>query len=94
MDQRSDRGALWENFFMNERRRHHAYNNSGTQSYFWRTYDQQEIDLIEVSPEGELTAFECKWQNKKHRVPAAWQKAYPETPVQFVHPQNFTDFLI
>jgi predicted AAA+ superfamily ATPase len=94
IDQRADRGALWENYFINERRRFHAYHNSGIQSYFWRTYDQQEIDLIEVGPDGELAAFECKWQNKKLRVPGAWQKAYPSTPVHFVHPQNFTDFLL
>lgn len=94
IDQRADRGALWENFFINERCRFHAYNKSGIQSYFWRTYDQQEIDLIEVSPDGELEAFECKWHDKKHRAPGAWQKAYPGTPVQFVHPQNFTEFLL
>ena len=94
IEQRADRGALWENYFVNERRRLHAYTNSGTLSYFWRTYDQQELDLIEVHPGGTLSAFECKWQNKKHRSPKAWQKAYPDTPVQFIHPQNYTEFLL
>lgn len=94
MNQRSDKGALWENFFINERRRRHAYANTGTQGYFWRTYDQQEIDLVEVSSDGSLEAFECKWQDKKHRSPGAWKKAYPEAPVQFVRPKNFTDFLM
>lgn len=94
IEYRPDRGALWENFFVNERRRFNAYANTGVHDYFWRTYDQQEIDLIEVSPDGELAAFECKWKEKKHRVPGAWQKAYPTTPIQFVHPQNFTEFLI
>lgn len=94
MEQRADRGALWENYFINERRRLHAYNHSGTQSYFWRTYDQQELDLIEVAPDGAIRAFECKWQNKKHRIPKAWQKAYPENPVEFVHPDNFLEFLL
>ena len=94
IDQRSDRGALWENFFVNERRRRHAYANTGTQEYFWRTYDQQEIDLVEVDSNGSLEAFECKWQNKKQHSPGAWKKAYPETPVQFVHPENFMDFLM
>jgi len=93
IDQRPDRGALWENFFVNERRRRHSYSNTGTKDYFWRTYDQQEIDLIEVGSDGTLEAFECKWQDKKYRVPAAWKKAYPETPVQFVHPKNVMDFL-
>lgn len=94
IDQRPDRGALWENFFVNERRRFNAYANTGVRDYFWRTYDQQEIDLIEVSPDHSLQAFECKWKDKKHRVPSAWQKAYPETPVQFVNPNNFTDYLL
>ena len=94
INQRSDRGALWENFFVNERRRRHAYTNTGTQHHFWRTYDKQEIDLVEVGSNGSLEAFECKWQNKKHRSPSAWTKAYPEAPVQFVHPKNFMDFLI
>jgi hypothetical protein len=26
--------------------------------------------------------------------PVAWKKAYPETPVQFIQPKNFMDFLI
>lgn len=43
---------------------------------------------------GSLEAFECKWQAKKHSVPGAWKKAYPETPVQFDQPENFMDFLI
>jgi predicted AAA+ superfamily ATPase len=93
IEQRADRGALWENYFVNERRRHHAYANSGVQSYFWRTYDQQELDLVEVYPDGKLRAFECKWQNRKARSPKAWQKAYPDAPVQFVHPQNYMQFL-
>jgi predicted AAA+ superfamily ATPase len=94
IDQRPDRGALWENFFVNERRRFNAYANTGVRHYFWRTYDQQEIDLIEVSPDNSLQAFECKWQDKKHRIPAAWKKAYPEIPVQFIHPKNFMDHLV
>jgi predicted AAA+ superfamily ATPase len=94
IDYRPDRGALWENFFINERRRRHAYKNSGTHSYFWRPYDQQEIDLVEVTAEGNIEAFECKWQKKKHRVPGAWAKAYPDAPLHFVDPQNFIDFLI
>lgn len=93
INQRADQGALWENFFVNERRRRHAYAKTGIQDYFWRTYDQQEIDLIEVSVDGSMEAFECKWQDKKHHTPGAWKKAYPETPVQFANPKNFMNFL-
>jgi len=94
INQRQDKGALWENFFVNERRRKHAYANTGVQNYFWRTYDQQEIDLVEVGSDGSLEAFECKWKERKNRPPTAWKKTYPEAPVQFVTPQNFMDFLM
>lgn len=90
---RPDRGALWENFFINERKRLNAYGRTGVRQHFWRTYDQQEIDLIEVAPDGQLKAFECKFQDKKHRVPNAWKKAYPGIPVHYVHPSNFMDYL-
>ncbi len=60
LDLRPDRGALWENFFVNERRRRIAYRREGVTDYFWRTYDQQEIDRIEVDPNNQIQAFECK----------------------------------
>lgn len=93
LDLRPDRGALWENFFVNERRRLLAYRRAGVSDYFWRTYDQQEIDRIEVDADDRIQAFECKWSDKSHSPPAAWKKAYPETAVQFVHPKNFMQFL-
>ena len=42
-----ERGALWENFIIGERMKRKHNNLSNINLYFWRTYDQQEIDLIE-----------------------------------------------
>ena len=65
---RQDIGALWENYLISERRKKmHFYLQSKNQ-YFWRTYDQQEIDLIEEE-NGQLNAFEFKWGNKNTRPP-------------------------
>jgi hypothetical protein len=36
----------------------------GKEFYFWRTYDRQEINLVEESSDA-LTALEFKWDNKK-----------------------------
>ena len=44
---RNDIGQLWENFLMSERRKTNAYSGKLVNAYFWRTYDQKEIDLIE-----------------------------------------------
>lgn len=59
-----DVGELWENYIIGERRKANFNNGLHKEFYFWRTYDKQEIDLIEESAES-LTALEFKWGNKK-----------------------------
>lgn len=61
-------GALWENYLISERMKQSYNRNRAKEFYFWRTYDNQEIDLIEESPEG-LSAFEFKWGDKKTECP-------------------------
>ena len=61
---RQDVGALWENYLISERMKQSYNRNRAKEFYFWRTYDNQEIDLIEESPEG-LSAFEFKWGDKQ-----------------------------
>jgi len=48
--------------------------------YFWRTHQQQEIDLIEESG-GKLAGYEFKWGKKKFKAPKIFQKTYPGSPV-------------
>ena len=54
-DLRSDKGALWENFVINERKKNNSYDQKLVRSYFWRTYNGTEIDIIEEE-NGKLTA--------------------------------------
>ena len=86
-------GALWENFLVSERLKRAHYRRLRVNSYFWRTYAQQEIDWIEESGNA-VSAFEFKWNPAaKVRVPAAWKTAYPEADFTVVHRNNFTDFV-
>ena len=89
---RQDVGALWENYIIGERRK--ANFNEGLQKnfYFWRTYDHQEIDLIEEYPQG-LTALEFKWGNKKPSLPKVFQNAYPHAEFQVVNRDNYLMFV-
>ena len=48
---------------MVERLKRNDYTNFGTNYYFWRTYEQQEIDLIEENG-GKLYGFEFKGLQK------------------------------
>lgn len=56
---RNDRGQLWENFLMVERRKINQMANRRVNAYFWRTYDRKEIDYIEEYG-GMLKGFEFK----------------------------------
>jgi predicted AAA+ superfamily ATPase len=93
-EQRNDLGALWENFLMVERLKYRTYAGILANMYFWRTYDQQEIDLVEER-DGRLYGYECKWSlKKKPAAPRSWVEAYPEAEFQLIHPKNYQDFVL
>jgi len=77
---------------MSERIKILSYSGVICNRYFWRTYDKQEIDLIEER-EGKLFAYEFKWKADKAVVPAAWESAYPDAPYEVITSQNFMDWL-
>jgi len=90
---RNDTGILWENYMVSERIKYQSYNNLLSYNYFWRTYDQQEIDWVEDRG-GKLYGYEFKWNaNKKVKAPGGWKKAYPHADFQVIHPDNYADWL-
>ena len=90
---RQDTGALWENFLVSERKKANHYANHYVNSYFWRTHQQQEIDLIEETG-GKLYAWEFKWNEKaKVKIPASFIEAYPGSITGNVNRQNYMEFL-
>ena len=89
---RDDIGALWENYIVVERLKFNLYTGRQTESYFWRTYDRQEIDLIEERG-GRLDGAEVKWSPQPGlRVPRAWRQAYPDSSFRVVDRENYLDF--
>ncbi len=90
---RMDMGMLWENFCFVERLKKQHYDHIFCNTYFWRTYDQQEVDLIEER-DGSLFAFEFKWNpNKKAKVPMAFAALYPNATFERISQENFLEFL-
>ncbi len=91
---RNDVGILWENYLMAERYKWRLIHAPYARAYFWRTKDQQEIDLIEESAEG-ISAFEFKWNEKKRvKEPPAFASAYPTAKWDVIHPKNYDRFLM
>jgi predicted AAA+ superfamily ATPase len=89
---RQDIGQLWENYLIYERLKNINFRGEICEHFFWRTYDGQEIDLIEKK-EQEIAAFELKWREKKIKIPGAFSGAYPEVPLLVVHKENYLHWL-
>lgn len=91
---RNDIGELWENYLLAERQKRQHYTGIYSNNYFWRTYQQQEIDWIEER-DGSLHAYEIKWNSKKKvKTPSAWKNAYPESSFEVITPENYLDWIL
>lgn len=91
--ERQDIGALWENYIISERLKLNVYNRRYRDLYFWRTYDQQEIDLIEHRG-ADLRGIEFKWQpNKTYRPPKIFLETYPGSTVECITRANYQSFV-
>jgi uncharacterized protein len=88
---RNDIGQLWENFLMMERMKSQAYRSTLVNRYFWRTWQAQEIDLLEER-EGRLFAYEFKWTGSG-RVPGQFREAYPEAEFEIINRENYQPFV-
>jgi uncharacterized protein len=95
LEMRQDAGALWENYMISERVKLHSYDSWYGRSYFWRTYQQQEIDVVEEI-DGSFSAFEFKWSNKKakKKFPVTFLENYPISKTMIVSPENADEFLV
>jgi hypothetical protein len=89
---RQDSGALWENYIISERIKSNYNNRLNKEFYFWRTYDGQEIDLIEENSDS-LIALEFKWSDKKPAVPIAFKEAYSNAQFSVVNRDNYLEYI-
>lgn len=89
MQLRNDVGGLWENFCIAERLKFNQNHRLVVNTYFWRTYDQKEIDYIEEK-DGHLYCFEFKYNPKaKSKFSQEFVQNYPNSSFKVVTPENF-----
>ena len=94
LEARNDVGELWENYLVTERIKFQNYSQRSGSNFFWRTYDQQELDWLEEE-NGKLSGFEFKWsENRKGKIPTAFAKAYPEATFEVINKQNYLEFIM
>ena len=93
LDLRADVGELWENYLAAERIKFQNYTQLHCTNYFWRTYDQQELDWVET--EGDtIRSYEFKYNlNKSPKAPTGWKNAYPEASFEVIHSGNYLEWI-
>lgn len=91
LDLRVDKGVLWENFLVSERRKQNLYKDTFAKMYFWRTKQQQEIDFVEES-NGQIVGFEFKWNSKKTKFPQNFLETY-KAEGHVIDRNNFREFV-
>ena len=89
---RNDIGQLWENFCVIERMKKNENTQRHVNTYFWRTYEQKEIDYIEEI-DGKLCAFEFKWKEPAGKLPKLFLEAYPGSEYKVITKENFREFV-
>ena len=91
---RPDRGVLWENFLIIERRKAYLNRNRMVQGRFWRTYSGAEVDYIEEIGPGKIQAFEIKFGSSTlTRGAESFVRAYSQE-VHLVNQENYLDFIL
>ena len=93
LDIRNDAGELWENFVLIERFKRNTYKNEILNSYFWRTWNQQEIDLVEEKG-GWLSGYEFKYGKKTPKAPDLWTETYSNASFEVINRENYFDFIL
>lgn len=92
IESRNDIGQLWENYMISERIKYQEYNRISSNNYFWRTYEQQEIDWVEER-NGSLYGYEFKWKENKVKIPTQWKNAYPDSTFEVINSTNFEKWI-
>lgn len=87
---RNDVGHLFENFMIADRVKRERNKKQPANLFFWRTYDQKEIDLI-VEKNDQLEAVEFKWATQKStKILHSFRVAYPGTNTRIVAADNIS----
>jgi predicted AAA+ superfamily ATPase len=92
LESRNDIGILWENYMISERLKYQEYRRLSSNNYFWRTYEQQEIDWVEER-DGALFGYEFKWKESKVKIPTQWKNSYPDSSFEVINKDNFEKWL-
>ncbi len=85
-EDRSDKGAVFENFCIVEHWKAGALEPFPPKIFFWRTDTKLEIDIVKVTNQ-KIDATECKW-SKEDVSFKTFLKTYPNATTQILTPED------
>jgi hypothetical protein len=75
-----------------ERMKMNVWTRPSIRSFFWRNYNQSEVDYVE-SHHDKLSAYEIKWsKTKKNYISRAFTNLYPDAFTKIISPDDFITF--
>lgn len=89
---RDDIGKLWENFLIIERIKKQNYQHIYANNYFWRTWEQKEVDFVEERG-GKLFGYEFKFNDRSTKPPKIFLDTYQEAEFQTISQDNYIEFI-
>jgi len=89
---RNDVGQLWENYIIAERLKRQDYLLETANSYYWRTYDKKEIDLVEER-QGKLFGYEIKWTKGRAKAPKGWHENYSNASFEIINKDTYLQYI-
>lgn len=88
---RADSGGIFENYVIAEKMKQEANQYQKANFYFWRTYNQKELDLI-MEKNAKITAFEIKLKQTRKKQPFhSFKKIYPKTVFKIITQTNLLE---
>lgn len=92
MASRTDRGAIFENFFVTEIMKKGTREIFPSEIMFWRTRAGAEIDVIEKNGI-KISAYECKWKEVV-TAPVSFTAVYPDAHFECITTENITSHFL
>lgn len=83
---------LIKSYLVIERLKKQEYFELFSNNYFWRTYDQKELDWVEEK-EGKLFGYEIKWNKTISKPPKLWIDTYKDASLECINQNNYLKFI-
>ncbi|MDR2748609.1 MAG: ATP-binding protein [Bifidobacteriaceae bacterium] len=90
--QRKDKGALFENWAIMERVKRNSYAKYNAELKFWRNYQGNEIDLVEIK-DAKLSLYEFKYSSTNAKVPKQFAKNVKFETFDVIYKDNVFEWL-